>query len=87
MDRRAPAQSLGREILHQVLAENLGEAADVEDVFFGIERRDLSAHVVQRVDQPAGGPAHAGVEGGEQSSGPGADDGEVLDVSIVAHEA
>ena len=77
---RAELARLRGELDHQVLRENLREATDVEDVLLGIQRFQLSAELGQRVDDARGGAAHAGVELGEQSRRPAADDGEVCDL-------
>src|SRR5207244_5263243 len=56
---------LGAE-LDQVAAEDLRMAGDVVDVLLLIDRCDLAAGLLDRVDDPAGGVAMAGVvRGGE----------------------
>src|SRR5206468_17065 len=66
--------------LHQVLGEDLWEARDVEDVLLRVQRRELTAHLVEVVDQTAGGPAHSRVKSAEQSGRAGADNRDIFDV-------
>ena len=49
--RRLPLQALLGEPFHQVLRENLRKSRNVEDVFLGIERGQLTAHLIEIVDQ------------------------------------
>ncbi len=78
--RRAELRGLVGQALHQVFRQDFGEARHVEDVFLRIQGRELAADVVQIVDQPAGGPAHPGVERAEKSGRSRADDGDILEV-------
>ena len=50
---------------------------DVENWFFGVQRRALAAHLVQRVDQYTGQFQHAALEGGEQAHRARTDDSDV----------
>ena len=68
------------ELPHEVLGQHLREAGHVEDVLLGIERRELSAQLRQRVDDPRRGAAHPRVELREDPRRPAADDREVLEV-------
>src|SRR6185437_4504255 len=63
--------------LDQVLGEDFREARDVEDVFLRIDGGQLTTHLVQVVDDPAGGTAHPRVERTEEAGGAGADDRDV----------
>ena len=58
------------ELPHEVLREHLREAGDVEDVLLGIQRRELSAELRQRVDDLRRRAAHAGVEEANSPAGP-----------------
>src|SRR2546426_4912144 len=66
--------------LHQVLGEDLWEARDVEDVLLRVQRRELAAHLIEVVDQTAGGPAHSRVKSAEQPGRAGADNRDIFDV-------
>src|SRR5213078_142147 len=78
--RSLPLQRLLRHAAHQVLGEDLGKSGDIEDVLLRIERRELAADLVERIDQATGGAAHPGVKGAEQSRRAGADDRDIFDV-------
>src|SRR2546422_498187 len=84
VDGRAELQALLGHALDQVLGEDLREAGDVEDVLLGIESRELAAHLVEIVDQPAGRAAHPRVEGAEQPRRAGPDDRDIFDVLHAA---
>src|SRR3954451_13356393 len=60
--------------LHQILRQNLREPSNIEDVFLGIERGELSAQLRQRVDDLRLGAPHAGIKRGEQPGGTAATD-------------
>jgi len=66
--------------LHEVLGEHLRETGHVEDVLLGVQRGELAAHLVEVVDQTAGGTAHARVERAEQPGRAGADNRDIFDV-------
>ena len=53
------------------------EAGDVEDLLLGVHRGDLAAELGQRVDDRDPEPAEAGVVGGVQPGGAGADDEQI----------
>src|SRR6266566_6054793 len=71
------------ERVHHVLGQNLGEAADIEDVFLGVQRRELTAQLRQGVDNARRCPAHPSVKSGEQSGWTAADNGDVC--NLVSH--
>jgi hypothetical protein len=73
----AELKSLGDHVAHEVLGQDLGEPGDVEDVLLRVERHELPAQRRQGVDDAAGRPPHAGVEGGEQPGGASADDRDI----------
>ena len=80
-------EGLFDEVLREVFGEDLGEAGDVVDIFFGVEGGELPAEDVEGVDELGFHVAEAGVEGGEEADGAGTDDGEVEDVGRVGgHE-
>ncbi len=64
----------------QVFREHLGEAGDVEDVLFRVERGELAADLVEVVDKAARRPAHAGVECPEQPCRARTDDRDILEL-------
>src|SRR5438046_763526 len=80
VDPRLPLQRLLGKAPHQVLGEDLGDARDVEDVLLGVERGQLAARLIERVDQAERGPAHPGIEARKEAGGAGADDGDIFDV-------
>ena len=63
--------------LDQLTALDRREAGHVEDLLLGVHRGDLAAELGQRVDDGDPHAAEAGVVGGEQTGGTGADDEEV----------
>ena len=65
------------ERIHHVLGQNLGEAANVEDVLLGVERGELAAELGQGVNDAGRCPTHSRVKSGEQSGGTAADDSDV----------
>ena len=70
MHRRPELCGLLRERAHEVLGEYLWEPAHVEDVLFGIQRRQLSARLRKGVDDLGGSATHAGIKLGEEPGGP-----------------
>src|SRR5438876_1812329 len=78
--RSLPLQRLLRHAAHQVLGEDLRKSGNIEDVLLRIERRELAADLVERIDQATRGAAHPGVKGAEQSRRAGADDRDIFDV-------
>src|SRR5258708_29721670 len=66
------------EPLHEILCQDLGKSRDVEDVFLGIERGQLAAHLIEVVDQAVRSAAHAGIEGGEQAGRACSDDDDIF---------
>src|SRR5690349_21509358 len=65
VDRLAELRLLFGELLHEILGEDLRKTGDVEDVFLGVQRRELSAELRQRVDDLRRRLAHAGIEQSE----------------------
>jgi hypothetical protein len=79
-------EGLVGERTHEVLREYFRKPADVEDVFLGIQRRELTAERGQRIDDPGFDAAHAGIEKCKQAGGSAADDRDVdLFVSGLSH--
>src|SRR6185369_17657915 len=58
----------------QVASENACEAADIVDVLFGVERRELTTELGKRIDDARRNAAETGVEGGKKPRGPTAND-------------
>ena len=73
------AELLGH-ALDQVLGQHLGESGDVEDVFLGIQRGELAAELIERIDDPERRAAHARVETREHAGRAGSDDGDIFEV-------
>src|SRR5262249_46663590 len=71
------ARLLG-ERLHEIFREDFGKARDVEDVFLGVQRRQLTAELRQRMDDLRGRASHAGIEKGEDPGGTTAYDCDVF---------
>src|SRR5687768_13609633 len=71
---------LRRELIHEILREDLRESTDIEDEFLRIERLELSSELRERIDDACRRAAHTGVELGKQPGGTRANDGEVRDV-------
>src|SRR3954447_25367935 len=67
----------------QVLGQNLRVSADIEDVFLGVKRGQLTTQLRQGVDDLGGGAAHARVKRGEQPRWAAADNRDVGD--LVRH--
>src|SRR5689334_9985377 len=61
----------------EVLRQNFGESANVKDVLLGIEGRQLTAQLRQRVDDLRCCAPHPGIKSGEQSGWTAADDGDI----------
>ena len=74
---RAELRRLRRELIHEILRQDLRKSTDVEDVFLGIQCLELAAELRKRVDDARGRPAHSGIELGEQSRRAAADDRDV----------
>ena len=67
-----------------LLAVDLREAGDVEDVLLGVDRGDLAAELLEALDDAAARLAMAGVVRGREARGPGADDRDV-DHGVLTH--
>ena len=67
-----------------LLAADLREAGDVEDVLLGVDGGDLAAELLEALDDAAARLAMAGVVGGGEARGPGADDRDV-DHGVLTH--
>ncbi len=67
-----------------LLAVDLREARDVEDVLLGVDRRDLAAELLEALDDAAARLAMAGVVRRREARGPGADDRDV-DHGVLTH--
>ena len=67
-----------------LLAADLREAGDVEDVLLGVDGGDLPAELLEALDDAAARLAMAGVVGGGEARGPGADDRDV-DHGVLTH--
>ena len=80
--RRPKPRRLFRQLADEVLGENLGKPRDVEDVFFRIERRELTAELRQRIDDLRRDAPHPGVERGEETRRPTTNDGDVAKIMI-----
>jgi len=76
-DLAAELERLFGHPLDQVLGQDSGKTGDVEDELLGVERGELAAQRRERIDDPAGGAPHTGVERAEQPGGATADDGDV----------
>ena len=63
--------------VNQILGQNPGESADVEDVLLGVKRRELPAQLRQGVDDLGRRAAHPGIKRGEQPGWTAANDGDV----------
>jgi hypothetical protein len=50
------------ERLDQVLGQNLRESTDIEDVFLGVERRELAAELGKGVYDLGGRATHSGIK-------------------------
>jgi len=72
------------EVADEVLGQHPGEVGHVADVLLGVEGRELSPQLGEGVDHLRGGPAHAGVEEGEEAGGAAPQDGQVADL-VRAH--
>ena len=81
---RAVLQPLLDHAVDVLLAVDLREARDVEDVLLGIDGRDLAAELLEALDDAAARLAVAGVVGGGEARGPGADDRDV-DHGVLTH--
>ena len=68
------------------LTADLRAAGDVEDVLLRVDGGDLAAELLEALDDAAAGLAMAGVVGGGEARGPGADDRDV-DHGVLAHRA
>src|SRR5438132_4941408 len=71
------------ERLDQLLRENFRVAGDVEDVFLGVQRGQLSAELRESVHDLRGRPAHSGIKKSEEPCGSSADDRDVF--RLAAH--
>ena len=80
----AVLQALLDHAVDVLLAVDLREARDVEDVLLGIDRRDLAAELLEALDDAAARLAMAGVVRGREARGPGADDRDV-DHGVLTH--
>ena len=67
------------ERLDQIFGQNLRESAHVEDVFLGVERRELAAELGKGIDDLGGRATHSGIKRGEQPRRTAADDRDVGD--------
>ena len=61
----------------QILGQDFGEAADVEDVLLGIESSELPSELRQGVDYLGGRSPHTRIKSGEQPRRTAADDRDV----------
>jgi hypothetical protein len=65
------------QVFHQITGQHLGKTANVEDVFFRIQGRELAAGLTQCVDHLRLRSSHARVEERKETRGPRANDRDV----------
>ncbi len=65
------------EVFHQVFGEHLGITCHIEDVFFGIQRRELSTKFGERVNYLCRRATHAGIEQCEQPGRAATNNGDI----------
>jgi hypothetical protein len=76
-DDRVVLHGLIDEVAREVLGQDPGEAGDVVDVLLRVERGELAAEDLERVDELDGHLPHAGVKRGEEAGRAAADDEDV----------
>ena len=84
-DVRRVLQRLVGELVDQRLAVDLGEAGDVEDVLLGIDRADLAAELLERLDDPYRRVAMPAVVRGGKTRRATPDHRDVNDLVGVSH--
>jgi len=67
-----------RQLADEILCEDLRESRHIEDVLLGIKSSQLSAKLRKRIENLRSRPAHSRIKGGEKTSRPASDDGNVL---------
>ena len=70
------------ERLHEILGEHLRKAGDVEDVLLGIQRRELSTNLRERVEHLGRRAAHPTIKESEEARGPSAKNSYVFDLVL-----